>query len=345
MLSQGATWFVSIVLLIVVPGELGEALYGEFTFAFMYMTFVSLVAAFGTHQYLTKTVARRTDEVGRYVWNTVLLRTVSALSIGGLALLFGVLVGFDSLRMTLVAVFGIGMVLDVVNGALAGGLQGLQQMGRPALLLVARSYAGAIIGIPLLLATGSVVWYALAFNVVAIIPLIGNALGLRAALRGHHDVDLPLWREIVVGGAPFFVLSALTVLYGAVDIPMIDAFTDSETVGWYGLSYKWISMPAFVAAAVATATFPALSAQGVELGPGFSRMANRAMQLVVFVSAPCAIGMALVAEDFIAFLYGEEFQQAVPLMQILALSVPIVGFDIILGAVAAIMAIVAPKGL
>jgi O-antigen/teichoic acid export membrane protein len=92
-------------------------------------------------------------------------------------------------------------------------------------------------------------------------------------------------------------------------------------------------MPAFLAASVATAFFPALSAQNVHIPEVFARTANRALHLVVLVATPAAIGIAVLAGPFIQMLYGPEFEQAVPLMRILALHIPIVGMDIVLGTV------------
>ena len=65
----------------------------------------------------------------------------------------------------------------------------------------------------------------------------------------------------------------------------------------------------------------------------FTDMANRALKLVVFVATPAAVGMALVADSFLSLLYGAEFQQAVPLIRLLALQIPILGIDIVLASV------------
>ena len=333
LLSQGATWLVSIVLLVIVPGELGDALFGEVSFAAVYVSLFSLVATFGTAEFLTKTLARDTSKTGHYVFNTLLMKLVVSVGLSAVAIALAFALDFDRLRIELIAAYCLGMVVTVLNNVLLGGLQGLQQMGRPALLNAISTYVAAVVGTILLFNGGGIIGYVLAFNLAPLIALVGNAFGLRPALRSHGRIDPHVWKLVLTGGFPFFVLSALLVIYGSVDIPMIEAFSGTEAVGWYALAYRWISMPAVFAASIATALFPALSAEGIHVTPAFTRMANRAMYVVMIVATPVAVGIVLVADDFIPLLYGSEFAQAVPLMQLLALHIPIVGLDIVLGAV------------
>jgi O-antigen/teichoic acid export membrane protein len=193
---------------------------------------------------------------------------------------------------------------------------------------------GAVLGLSILYAGGGLVAYCLAFNVVAVIPIVANAWQLWPELRRERQFDRSIWREVLRGGFPFFMLSMMLAIFASVDVLLLEIFADSDTVGWYSLAYRWISLPAFFAAAVATAFFPALAAEGVTVSEAFCRMADRALHVVLFVAVPCAIGIALIADDFINTLYGEEFANAVPLMRILAIGFPIVALDMILGTVA-----------
>jgi O-antigen/teichoic acid export membrane protein len=126
------------------------------------------------------------------------------------------------------------------------------------------------------------------------------------------------------------------VVYGTIDIPLLRAMAGETAVGWYALAYAWISMPASFSSIVVTATMPSLSANAVreESAAEFSRLANRGLCLVGFVGLPCSIGIALVVSNVFAVLhYQAGFEHAIPLVQILALHIPIVGIDMVLGSV------------
>ena len=53
----------------------------------------------------------------------------------------------------------------------------------------------------------------------------------------------------------------------------------------------------------------------------------------MLVSTPAAVGIALIANDFLQMLYGGQFSNAVPIMQVLAFQIPIISMDIVLGSI------------
>lgn len=333
LLSQAATWSVSIIVLVIVPNELGDATFGELGFTMVYVGLFGLVATYGTSEYLTKTLARSPADTGHYLFNALVMKLFTSMILAACAIGLGVVLGFTRERLTLILVLCIGMVFAVLNNVLVGGYQALQRMGRPALWNAISLYVGAFVGVTILLTGGSVVCYALAYSLALVIPIIGNALGLRTELRSNGGLDRRVWRLVLTGGFPFFVMSGLLAISGSVDIPMIQVLAGSEAVGWYALAYRWVSMPAFIAVSVATAFFPALSAEGAAASDSFANMANRAIGVVLLVAIPASIGIGLIADDFIGLLYGSEFEQSVPLMRLLALQIPIISLDIVLGTV------------
>jgi O-antigen/teichoic acid export membrane protein len=271
--------------------------------------------------------------VGRYVVNTLALKLVLATGLIAVALGLAALLGFSNEMILLIGAFCVGLFFTSLNNVLMGGLQGLQRMGRPAFWEVVRSYVGSVLALLVLLHGGSVILYALAFSLATAIPFCANLANLWPDLRTHIRFDARLWRDVLIGGFPFFILSALTIVYSTIDVPILEAFAGDETVGWYGLAYRWVSMPAFFAASVSLAFFPALSVEGVGDRLAFARLANRALYVVCLVATPAAIGIAVIADDFLHLVYGDEFQQAAPIMRILAIHIPVIAVDMVLGTI------------
>jgi O-antigen/teichoic acid export membrane protein len=334
LLSQAATWLVSVAALLIVPRMLGDAEFGQLSFVVVFIGFFDLLGNLGINSFLVKVIARDTKSVGRYVVNAIMLKFVltTSLLVIGFGLAFAL--GFSDTMMVLFAAFSIGLLINVVGLTIGAALTGLQQMVNLAKWNMLQGYVGGL-GSLLILVNGGPLWaYALFFNLAFLIPIPANLRRLWPYLRESHAIDVRLWLEILRGGLPFFVLAALIVVYGTIDVPLLQAMTGSEEVGWYALAYRWVSVPAFFAATVAGVVFPALSAEGAKVSPAFITLANRAVRIVVFVATPAAVGIALIAEPFLTLLYHGEFQNAIPLLRILALHIPIVGFDIVLGCVA-----------
>lgn len=332
LLSQGATWIVAIVTMIVVPPILGERLFGELAFAMAYAGIFELVAIFGCGRYLTKSIARQPELRGQFVLNALALKLTMSILVGILAAAIGIVLGFSDQRMTLVLIFNVGIVLAAMDNAVNGGLFGSQQMGRPAFWDVVRTYLGAAIGITILAAGGGITAYAMAISWVVVVPLVGKSWALRTDLVNAGGLRLPTWWRLMVGGAPFFALAGLNLLQGAIDVPMLEAMSGTEPVGWYTLAIRWVSMPALLAVVAATAFFPALSAEGTSVNRAFTSMTNRCLHFVSLVAIPASVGIALIADRFIGFLYRGDFAEAVPVMRLLSLEIPLAAINVVVGS-------------
>jgi O-antigen/teichoic acid export membrane protein len=333
LVSQFSTWALAILLLLVVPHRLGDEAFGQLSFAVVYVGFFELVAIFGTATYVMKTVARDHETVGQYVINAVALKAIVATILSAVAIGLAVVLQFEHIVVVLIAIGCLGMFFNALTNGFLGGLQGLQRMRGPAVADVARAYVGGIAGLIILYSGGTLTMLALATALSCAIPLVVNARSLWPQVRNHRTIDLRLWKLLIRGGLPFFMWAALSQFYGTIDIPLLHMYSDDQTVGWYALAYRWVSMPVFFASVVGTAFLPALSADMKQLPESFIRLGNRALQLVMIVSTPAAVGIALIANDFLRLLYGGQFVNAVPIMQILALQIPIISMDIVLGTV------------
>jgi O-antigen/teichoic acid export membrane protein len=134
-----------------------------------------------------------------------------------------------------------------------------------------------------------------------------------------------------VGGVPFFLWGAILLVYGSIDIVMLQTMTNSDVVGWYGLAYRWVGIPVVVPGIIAAVMLPSLSSLALVDTSQYTRLVNRAIQIVMFAALPMAAGIALVTGNIIHLLhYPPGFGHSVLLTQILAVHIPIVAMDMML---------------
>ena len=163
------------------------------------------------------------------------------------------------------------------------------------------------------------------------VPLVANFLTLRPHLRHVARRSPVTWRVLIVGGIPMFALAALSLLYSTIDIPIVEAVSGDEVVGWYTLAYRWVLMPIFINTIVATAFLPQMSALAATAPERFCALTNRAIKMVMAITIPGAVGILLISSDLIDLLYGPAYEQSVVLMQLLAPFVPLVALNTVLG--------------
>jgi O-antigen/teichoic acid export membrane protein len=333
LLSQVTTWSTSIVMLIVAPRRLGDTDYGKVQFAIIFVTFFQLVAGLGSDTYIVKMTARDETQVGKYVFNALVMKVVLSTSLAGAAIGLGWLFGYRGELLRLIAVFCVSMMMMVLASTIIAGLQGLQRMGRVAAAAAAQEIVSNGLGLIVLVRHGSLVLYAMALTAGALIPLVANATKFWPHLRNGMQLDFDLWKRIARGGLPFLMWSAILMVYGSIDLPILESLAGSTTVGWYSVAYRWVGLPAFFASIVGTAVLPSLSSRYESISHTFAVQANQAIRLVFFVGAPIATGITLIAGDMLRLLYPNSgfSRNAIPVMQILALHLPLVTVTMIVG--------------
>ena len=331
--SQATTMLIALLMLVIVPDYLGEVDFGRFAYSLTFVGLFGFVGTFGTTMYLTKVTARDPSLIGPYIYSTIVLKLLLAVALSAAALGLATVLGYERQTMLLIVAACVAMTITLVNETVVAGLHGQQRMGKPAAWGVAGQAAAATFGVIAVLMNAGVVVYAFVIVPAALIPLIANLSSVRSDLRQAGRLDVGVWRVVLAGGLPFLVMGAIQIVYGSIDMVMLRPMTNNATVGWYALAYRWITLPVIFASTAMLAIFPALSVHSLEDRDRFSRLANRALMFVAFIGFPAAAGIALVAEDIISMTYGGQFQETIPLMRILAVSIPIVVIDMVLGMV------------
>jgi O-antigen/teichoic acid export membrane protein len=330
--GQLFTWLATAAVTVLMPRYLGDDNLGRLATATSLTFICGGLATLGINSYLTKAVAR--GGAGRgLVLNALALRLPLALLAGAAAAVVASLLNYDPTVRQLVYLLCLNVALTAIAGVLTGTLEGLQSMRLVAIADVA-SKGVLVVAIALLLGGGwGLTGVAIAWNLsaLAMIVVAGYAVWRAGALRG--GLDARLWRPLLAGSLPFFAWQAALTIYGHVDILLVSLLTRSAVVGWYSAAYRIVGIATFAPVIVAGVVFPALSASARRRPDEFRAIAHRSLQAVLLLTVPIAFGSIVLAGPLIDFLgYPEPFVNSVPLIMILALHIPIVGVDMIIGS-------------
>jgi O-antigen/teichoic acid export membrane protein len=330
LVSQLATWVATFVALVVVPNKLGSNDFGEFSYATMFVQFFTLAAGLGTSAYLSRAIARDYSLIGPYVRNAVQLKFVlwGVLSAAALGLSYAL--GNRGQTFAMVAINCVGMLPFILTEVFFGALTGMQRIARPAMWTVVQVYFQTIFGILVLVLGWGVVAYAAVMAAGTLIPMTASALMVRPLVRGKGTFDWSIWRLLVVGGVPLLALTFFNLVYGSVDVPILFSLVGSEPVGWYTVALRWVGIPIFITTAVVGAFFPVFSQHGNPITSEFAPLVNRAVNIVLVVTIPASLGIALVADDIVHMMYDSDYDQAIVLIRILALQVPTTALNTVL---------------
>jgi O-antigen/teichoic acid export membrane protein len=330
VVTQLATWGMSFLFLLVAPDRLGEHDWGAYTYAAIYVSFFVLAVGLGISAVLTREVARDPASLTQLVYNAVLLKIPLALLAPAVGIPLAYAIGNRGTTLVLIAIGFVGVILGAFGELAYGALGGLEIIARPAVYGVIQVYVASGVGLLVILLGWGVIAFVLVVTAAAAIPCVLSWRLLWPHLHRPHHVSRATLLFLLRAGIPLMTLTIFNTIYGSIDIPILGAITDESQVGWYGLAYRWVSIPAFISTAAVAAYFPRFSAHGRPIDDEFPRLVNECVRIVLLAAVPAAIGLALISHQLIHEVYEPEFWPAVVLIQILAAHVPIAAADTVL---------------
>jgi O-antigen/teichoic acid export membrane protein len=338
--SQLATSLLALMAVAILPNRLGPTTYGVMAVAGAYLGYFALAANLGSNQFLVKVIARDPSQLSRYVVNASVMKLVIGAALAGVAIVGAHILGYHAQTMLLIEIGCLGLIFNAISDILATALQATERMGKLALSSTIKQYLAGGIGLALVLAGRGVVALCLVMACGSLFLVLAYGYHLRSEVlvrpvlgiqKSSIRLDLRLWRSIATGGLPYLSWSFLLLIYGSIDVLMLQQMSGSDPVAWYSLAYGWVAIPVLLPSILVTVIFPSLSNQALRSSSDFTRVVNSSLRIVFLAGAPMAVGLALVASNIVGlFHYPAGFRNTVGLIQILALHVPIAGLDMIL---------------
>jgi O-antigen/teichoic acid export membrane protein len=140
----------------------------------------------------------------------------------------------------------------------------------------------------------------------------------------HLEFDSTLIRYLVKTAYPFALMGIISVIYFRIDSIMLSFMKTDAEVGWYAASFNLISMLMFISYGLSQAIFPVLSRFYQSSRENFLSIAEKSFHYLLILGLPVALGITILADKIIYFIYGEQFRHSVLALQILIWSIPII---------------------
>jgi len=143
--------------------------------------------------------------------------------------------------------------------------------------------------------------------------------------------DLCIQRHV----KPILTLLAASIaieIYTLCSTTFLSIFKGDETVAFFTNSVKAVSITRTMIASVCAVFLPRLNYYiGQNRIEDFNNLATKGIRLLLSMSVPVAIILALMADDFVLLLFGSEYNASVLSMQILSISVITVAISNFMG--------------
>lgn len=335
IVRQAALWGLNAVLIVFLPRYLGDEGLGQLQFAASFTYLFSVGITLGAGQFLIKEVARDGSRAAYYMGTAIGTRILAGILILSAILVVAQISGLSGTARWVIYLAAATMMAHAFARLMAAFLQGFENMTAPATAEVAGKAFVVAMGIVVLVTGQGVVAYAAVLVGGALVQFAVNAgfLWRRVPIQVHFDMGRA--KTLLLGGLPFLLMGFLIEIYNNIDVVMLRIYTRESVVGWYAAANQIYRAVELFPIALTTALLPTLSRIHRTNAHDLPAVARKSIVAIGLIIVPLAAGLALLSKPFISFLpYPDAFQNSVPVLTLLAMTIPATAFLTMFGTIA-----------
>ena len=295
---------------------LGPADFGRYTFVLTYVAIFQIVADLGVEMILVRHIAQQPADRDRLFGSGLGLRLASGAACWLIAILLVPLLS-DSTYVPLTAVAGAALV-----GTASQVFRVLYRVSlRIDYLLVQMSFnaVGTALLVAASLMSGHAVLGALTATSVASLVTLVLAVWLGRRLSSFEPRWEPeRWRALVRESLPLGVNAILVNLTFRIGPLVLIRLSGATDVAYFGAASKLVEALCLLPEVPMLTIFPLMSVRHREGEQRFRSVSRAALIWIVLITMPAIITVGGVAGPLLRLMYGSQFGEAVPILELLA---------------------------
>jgi O-antigen/teichoic acid export membrane protein len=315
--GQATTWTMTLLWTLVVPRVLGPSGLGLITAVWAVAGIMSILLGLGTTNYVARQLVADPAAAGRLVGSALVLRVVMVPVFVACAVIFAHFAhyGHDA-RLVLWLATG-ATLFTLLDEPLLVAFQARERMQYMAFSDVINKSAQGLVGIIIVLVGFGAVGLTASWLVVSILVLILGVRWIKPLVKIDLRTNIRQIAELVRASGAYFASGVFFLVYLWIDSVMLSLMTRNEVVGWYAVPTKLLGTFVFLPVIISNAWLPRL-VRTFETSPDdLGETARPPIELALVLSLPLCAACALAARPLIPLLYGQAYEQSVPVMVIL----------------------------
>ncbi|KAA3612231.1 MAG: flippase [Calditrichaeota bacterium] len=318
MLANVLQPVMAFYLIVVISDLMGAEGLGEYNTIFNYLLIFQVSAAFGLRNLLTRDLAQNKENTAKYLVNGSLIALVSSCASAGFMGLSAWLISDDSVIITGTYIASLSLIATGVGDVYEGAIRGYEHITQIGYAWIVENFARVIICL----------W--LIFNGYGIIALVWTYVALRFLKVFYYGwyVNRNIERLIqklewafvwqLVGKTKVFALTVFAVtIYWRADIIMLEAIMTEREAGFYSAAYRFLAIAIILVDSFVNSLFPVLANLHVEEEDNFQIACRKSLRLLVTAVTPVALLASLYAREVILFVFPQEFEISIPVLQLI----------------------------
>lgn len=320
----------TVASVVIAARWLGTEGFGVYGAAAALAVLLSVLASLGMLPLLVREIAQSQERAGPLLRTAHRLKLVSGFGMMACAwVASGAIFADQPEARSAALVLALGWVAHAFAENLAAYYQAVERMGRWTQASALFGIVSAVVGVALLLTTGSIAAYSCGFVAGWLAAFLWLWAGIPPEVRNGASASVPMAR-LLQGLAPFAASFIGLTLYSKIDVLLLDHLSGASEVGLYAAAYKAVDVFQALVIVVAGAVYPRLSRAALE-GPGGGLAARRSLEVLLLGAVPAGLALHLAAGPIVDLLFGSAYAAGGVVLSRLALVLPLLALSLLGG--------------
>lgn len=318
--------FVSMVFPLISAAYVSRVIFadgvGRVSIAINFISYFTIIAALGLNNYGTREIGKNQNDPKEYSKTFFELITISLISTSICLVIYYIIIGsFTYFRgdIKIYLIVSIQLIFTAFN--VDWFYQGLEEYKYITLRSLLVKLICLILLFTLVRDKNDYYMYALVTSLGLVINNVLNLINIRKYIKFNKIKykKINIFKHL----RPVIILLSTNIaitLYTKIDVSMLGAMTSEKKVGYYTFATQITSALITAIASISVILLPRLSFYiKNKMIDEFSKVVNRVLKVLLLLTIPCSIGIIMIADLIVMFMFGKDFMPATQTVRILSI--------------------------
>ena len=322
LVAQFVTAISGLVLSIFIARNLGDAIFGKYSFALAFVAIFAVFSDLGYNTLIIREVARDRSKASKYLNNVLCMRVILSLVIFALIVMTVNLMSYTADTKNVVYLFGIYTLLTSISDVFKVTFRAFEKMEYETIIIISVNIIRLSLVLFVLFLGYGLIGLAHIFVLSGALDVLLSILVCRKEfVRPRIEFDFKFWTSTIMMAIPFSIVTLFSLIYIRIDTLMLSMMKGDEVVGWYNAAYGLILAFKPIPQLFMNALFPLMSSYFKSSKESLYEIYEVSLKYLFILGLPLTAGITLLADKFIYLFYGQQFENSIVALQILALDI------------------------
>lgn len=329
-IGQVAQKLLAFALIPFAARDLGDVGFGQFSLASALMFVIVLLNDWGMSTYLTREIARKKDQLSFFFWNALSLKIFLVVFDFLILLLYLRFANYTAETNRAILIFAAYGITSSLMQLTVGVYEAFEKMEFEAIVLTLEKIIITGLGIYALRNGYGLLPFCAVFVIGGLASFLISFVLVKIYFPiTQYPVSVSGTRKIFMNSLPFGLSLLFATIYNYTGIFVLSLMKTSEEVGWFSAGFKLINITNLIPLILCGAIYPLLSRElHQEHSLRIKNLYSQGFKYLFFLALPMIVGVMLLADRLIPFIFGDEFLSAVPTLRIMVLTAALVFFNL-----------------